>query len=181
MEFKQLVDCHFSGLKTLKMPLLSGTITSIDRSRTTFINNHPTIEELSWYPIGPVEFSSDSLPSIKRLQAGRQVIEALEIPMGNPLLTDSKSPAEKGTRRIEYLDVISIGPENLTGLTCLHRASLRMLNLRLIGSLESVHYLADVFPNITWLSLPPVHLPPDQLHPLKFDLVRACVLSRMIR
>lgn len=163
MEFKQLADCHFPALKSLKLPLLSGSITSIDLSRTTFIESHPTIEELSWFPIGSVEFTTDSIPSIRRLRTGRQVLEALE--------------KQNTLRHIEYLDVLSFSSENLSNLHLLHRESLRMLKLHALGSLEGIHNLAEIFPNITWLSMPVVYMSPNTLRPCKINLVRACVIS----
>ena len=50
--------------------------------------------------------------------------------------------------------------------------SLRRLRLHMLGDLHSIHQLAEFFPNITWLSLPAVHLPKDAIHPANVKLVR---------
>ncbi|KAF9461068.1 hypothetical protein BDZ94DRAFT_1221963 [Collybia nuda] len=155
MEFKRLADCHFPVLKTLKLRLLSGTISSIDQSRITFIENHPSIEELTWFPIGPVDFSIDSIPSIRRLKAGRQVLDALE--------------KQNIVRHIEYLDILSLSSEDILSLHLLHRESLRMLKLHALGTLEGIYNLAQTFPNITWLSMPAVHLGPEGPQKINID------------
>ncbi|RDB15909.1 hypothetical protein Hypma_003569 [Hypsizygus marmoreus] len=146
MEFPRLSECRFPRLKRVKLPLVTGVVasSSVDMLRVVFLENHPAIEELSWFPIGPVQLSAGSLPSLKRLMSGRQVIEALE---------------ETATLRfIECLDVWGLDSQSLISLKNVHGPSLLKLKLHSVGSLESLYTLAETFPSIVWLSLPSVYL-----------------------
>ena len=75
-------------------------------------------------------------------------------------------------RPLEYLDVRSVGAQTLASFKTFDRMSLRRLRLHMLGDLHSIHQHAEFFPNITWLSLPAVHLPKDAIHPADVKLVR---------
>ncbi|TFK23210.1 hypothetical protein FA15DRAFT_670710 [Coprinopsis marcescibilis] len=77
LEFKQLHSLHFPRLKKVKLQLQSGATTSVDNSSARFLENNPTIEELSWYPIGVPLMNPGSLPNLKHLKTNMQVIEGL--------------------------------------------------------------------------------------------------------
>lgn len=158
MEFSRLADCAFPHLRKLKLPLLSGATSSVDRSMARFLEKHPTIQDLSWLPIGIVAMSPQSLPFLRYLRTGRQVIEILD---------GATSP-----RPLECLDIQSLDAQSLFELRSIDRMSLRKLKLHSFGALSSVHLLADVFPFLTWLSLPSHHLPPGAGHPASVSLVR---------
>lgn len=75
-------------------------------------------------------------------------------------------------RPLEYLDVRSVDAQTLSSFKTFDRMSLRRLRLHMLGDLHSIHQLAEFFPNITWLSLPAVHLPKDAIHSANVKLVR---------
>src|SRR6266542_3574082 len=58
----------------------SGANMSIDQSRALFLQNHPTIEELNWSPIGNPTIPSALLPNLKSLSTNRQFILAMDDP-----------------------------------------------------------------------------------------------------
>lgn len=139
MDFPRLKELRFRRLKRLKLPLQSGGTPSIDASSIAFLENHPTLEELQWFPIGQITLSASSLPSIKRLQGSRQVIEAFE--------------ATGLSRFIECLSVLALDPQRLVNMKCVDHASLRKLSIRRIPSLEHIHHIGERFTGITWLSM----------------------------
>lgn len=77
LEFKHLHTLHFPSLKRVKLHLLSGATTLVDNSSARFVENNPTIEELSWYPIGIPNLRPGSLPNLKHLKTNLQVIRGL--------------------------------------------------------------------------------------------------------
>ncbi|EDR05232.1 uncharacterized protein LACBIDRAFT_329924 [Laccaria bicolor S238N-H82] len=180
LEFHNLAKCRFPCLKKLKLSLQSGATSSIDESRARFLENHPTIEELTWFPIGIPNLAPGSLPILKRLRTSLQVVIALD-----QLSQDHVIPVEKLVDQVspqrltlpmptpdppvlcplECLDVRSVDAQTLASFKTFDRMSLRRLRLHMLGDLHSIHQLAEFFPNITWLSLPAVHLPKDAIHP----------------
>lgn len=78
LEFLYLDDLHLPVLETLKLMLDSGTHHNIDESRSQFLENHPTIQNLFWAPVGPVSLSSRCLPNLRRVRIGIMVLGALE-------------------------------------------------------------------------------------------------------
>ena len=162
------------------MSLQSGATSSIDESRARFLENHPTIEELTWFPIGIPNLAPGSLPILKRLRTSLQVVIALDqlsqdhavqveklddqvSPQRLTLSTPTPDPPV--LRPLECLDVRSVDAQTLASFKTFDRMSLRRLRLHMLGDLQSIHQLAEFFPNITWLSLPAVHLPKDAIHP----------------
>ena len=73
---------------------------------------------------------------------------------------------------LECLDVRSVDAQTLASFKTFDQMSLRRLRLHMLRDLQSIHQLAKFFPNITWLSLPAVHLPKDAIHPANVKLVR---------
>jgi hypothetical protein len=139
MEFPRLKDLRFRRLKRLKLPLQSGGTISLDASSTAFLEHHPTLEELNWFPIGQINFSSCILPSLKRLQSDIQVIDALE---------------KTGlSRSIECLSIRSLNPQRLIDMKHVDHTSLRKLSIPRIPSLEYIPHLGESFSGITWLSI----------------------------
>jgi len=51
-------------------------------------------------------------------------------------------------------------------LKILDPSSLRRLNIHSFGDIDVLQEIADAFPNIEWLSLPPVHLPSGSVNPI---------------
>ena len=160
MEFLRLAECSFPELTKLKLPLQSGAVQAIDSSRCRFIEEHPTIEDLFWHPIGVVSLSPQSLPVLKRLSTSHQLLGILE---------DVAYP-----RFIECLDVQSLGSHMFPNLKNLDRGRLRKLKLHSFGDLASIYQLAELFPALTWLSMPKYRTPPHAIGPISLGLV--CVL-----
>jgi hypothetical protein len=200
LEFHHLAECHLPKLKQLKLLIQAGANLSIDQSRALFLQNHPTIEELNWSPIGNPWIPPAALPNLKSLTSNRQFIMALDDPhygtgtAGNPtaaLLTPPSTPvspkALRGSpepdlaaevepeiprilRPIESLDILSLDARALLDLKCLDRTCLRKLRLHTFRDISTLYEVAEAFPNIEWLSLPSVHLPSDSPHPMAVSM-----------
>ena len=168
----------------------SGVSIGIDNSRARFLQNHPTIEELNWFPVGMPNLGSDCLPNLRILRTNRQFIVSLDDPerVSSPtgLLSPPCSPvtaapappvpveptaAPQEPRPIESLDVYSLDAQTLLELRCVQKKTLRKLKLHSFGDMSVLHELAAQFPNIEWLSLPSFHLPSNAIHPVSITKV----------
>jgi hypothetical protein len=169
----------------------------IDNSRARFLQNHPTIEELNWLPVGMPSLGPDCLPNLRILRTNRQFIVSLDDPesvstptglLSPPCSPVTAAPASvlptavpQKLRPIESLDVYSLDARALLELRCVHRKTLRKLKLHALGDLSILHELAAQFPNIEWLYLPTCHLPSNAIHPVPITKVsfsfrlRTCV------
>ncbi|KAJ7147644.1 hypothetical protein C8R43DRAFT_926134 [Mycena crocata] len=136
MEFSGLADCKFPYLKRLNLFLQSGGIRSIDPCFVRFLNDHPTIEDLSWLPLGPVYISPRTLPGLKRLRTNIQVVGMLESVL------------------LESLDIYQLDPATLVELKNVQYGSVRKVKLHAFGELSTMYELAELFPDLTWLSMP---------------------------
>ncbi|KAJ7230397.1 hypothetical protein GGX14DRAFT_344188 [Mycena pura] len=136
MELSALAECKFPHLKKLNLFLQSGGIRSIDPCIVRFLNDHPTIEDLSWLPLGPVFILPGTLPALKRLRTNIQVVGMLE------------------SQSIESLDIYQLDPAILVELKNLHCGSVRNVKLHAFGDLPLMYQLAESFCNLTWLSMP---------------------------
>lgn len=173
---------------------------AIDQSRSLFLQNHPSIEELSWFPIGNPCIPPTALPNLKSLVSNGQLILAMDDPnygsgysvgtatsFPTPPATPSTPTAPSSTdsddiemsapespiilRQVESLYVTLLSPQTLLELKCLDRASLRKLRLDTFGDIIFFHEVAEAFPNIEWLALPRVYLPLDYPHPIPVSKV----------
>jgi len=156
----------------------------IDDSRARFLQNHPTIEELNWLPVGMPNLGPDCLPNLRILRTNRQFIVSLDDPesISSPtgLLSPPCSPvsaapapvlveptaAPQKPRPIESLYVYSLDAQTLLELRCVDKKTLRKLKLHSFGDMSILHELATQFPNIEWLCLPSFHLPTNAIHPV---------------
>ncbi|CAK5268073.1 unnamed protein product [Mycena citricolor] len=136
MEFSALSECTFPELRKLNLYLQSGGMRSIDPCFVRFLNNHPSIEDLSWLPLGPVYLSPQTLPALRRLRTNIHVVGLLE------------------SRLLESLDVYQLDPATLLGLGNLPVTNIKQLTLHEFGDLETMRELAALFPNLVWLSMP---------------------------
>lgn len=186
LEFNHLADCRFPKLKKLKLTLQAGALSvGIDNSRALFLQNHPTIEELNWFPMDMPHLGQDCLPNLRILCTNREFIASFNDPKSVPsstgLLTPPATPvtaapapvpvqpnttAPQTPRPVESLDVISLDAETLLELQCVDKKTLRKLKLHSFGSMSTLHELAAHFCNIEWLSLPSSCLPIDAVHPI---------------
>jgi len=189
LEFHHLAECKLPKLKKLKLVLQAGGVhVGIDRSRSLFLENHPSIEELDWSPVGIPQLAHDCLPNLKSLRSNRQLIMALNdpdigsnaiglmTPPSTPLTATTPVPIEPTpasdpppaiVRCIENLDIRSLDAQTLLDLKFLDKQALRRLRLHTICDISTLHEIAATFPNIEWLSLPSIHLPSDAAHPLQ--------------
>ncbi|KAJ6621468.1 hypothetical protein B0H10DRAFT_1789720 [Mycena sp. CBHHK59/15] len=136
MEFSTLAECRFPRLKGLNLFLQSGGIRSIDPCFVRFLDGHPTVEDLSWLPLGPVYMSPHTLPALRRLRTNIQVAGMLDCQM------------------IESLDIYQLDPATLVELKNLQCGSVRKVKLHAFGELSALYQLSDLFPDLTWLSMP---------------------------
>jgi hypothetical protein len=190
LEFHHLAECKLPKLKKLKLVLQAGGVhVGIDRSRSLFLENHPSIEELDWSPVGIPQLAHDCLPNLKSLRSNRQLIMALNdpdigsnaiglmTPPSTPLTATTPVPIEPIpasdlpppaiVRCIENLDIRSLDAQTLLDLNFLDKQALRRLKLHTICDISTLHEIAATFLNIEWLSLPSIHLPSDAAHPLQ--------------
>ncbi|KAJ2924733.1 hypothetical protein H1R20_g12368, partial [Candolleomyces eurysporus] len=77
LEFKHLSILLLPNLKRVNLPLLSGSSTNVDESARVFVENHPGIEELSWYPIGTPRLGRGVLPRLRKLRGNMGLMRAL--------------------------------------------------------------------------------------------------------
>lgn len=159
----------------------SGANTTIDQSRALFLQNHPSIEELNWSPIGNPRILPTALPNLKSIVTNMQFLVALNDsnygagssagstmnlptppatpstpkgPSGSDFSVEPLPEVQRIRRQINTLDVISLDARLLLDLECLDRSCLRKLRLH-IFDISTIYKVADAFPNIEWLSLPP--------------------------
>jgi hypothetical protein len=168
----------------------AGASIGIDNSRARFLQNHPTIEELNWLPVGMPNLGPDCLPNLRILCTNRQFMvslddpEAVSPPIGlltppcspvtaapvtaapEPVLVEPTTAAPQKPRPIESLDVYCLDAQTLLELRCVQKKTLRKLKLHSFGDMSILHQLAAHFPNIEWLCLPSFHLPTDAIHPV---------------
>ena len=167
----------------------SGVSIGIDNSRARFLQNHPTIEELNWLPVGMPNLGPDCLPNLRILCTNRQFIVSLDDPEAvsppTGLLSPPCSPVtaapvpvpvkltagSQKPRPIESLDVYSLDAQTLLELRCVDKKTLRKLKLHSFGDMSILHELAVQFPNIEWLCLPSFHLPTNAVHPIPITKV----------
>ncbi|KAF9054739.1 hypothetical protein BJ165DRAFT_1337758 [Panaeolus papilionaceus] len=184
VEFQHLVDCKLPKLKRLKLSMVSGLLSGMDTSRAIFLQAHPSIEELHWLPTGQVILAPGSLPNLRIVKSNRQLMEALEAtevmtpcpltPPSTPVASSAPSLEDQPTlvekplpvlRQIECMDITNMTAQSLLDAKCLDRAALRRLTIGSFDDISTLHEVAEAFPNIEWISLPPVHLPSDSTHP----------------
>jgi hypothetical protein len=187
-----------------------GANMAIDQSRALFLQNHPSIEELSWCPIGNPWIPPTALPNLKSLISNRQFILAMDDPnygsgssvgamtsFPTPPATPSTPTAPSSThsddiemsapesprilRQVESLYVTSLSPQTLLELKCLDRTSLRKLRLDTFGDIYALHEVAEAFPNIELLALPRVYLPSDSPHPIAVTKVGLAFLDSVLK
>ncbi|KAF9482600.1 hypothetical protein BDN70DRAFT_408241 [Pholiota conissans] len=172
MEFNHLAECRLPNLKKVKLEMQAGVVDiGIDRSRSLFLENHPTIEELFWSPIGAPFIAQDALPNLKSLCTNQRFIAALEdadsgahsiglmTPPSTPLTTVipiSDEPIHAPppiVRHIENLDIYGVARVALLHSKILHPDSLRRLRINSLEDPATLQEIAQTFPNIEWLSL----------------------------
>jgi hypothetical protein len=89
-----------------------------------------------------------------------------------PTTPTSLATNQEGLRPFESLDVISLTASTLLSLapSGMDRNALRHLSLDMFGDIQEMYDLADMFPNIRWLNLPPRYYPPLPREPVKLTI-----------
>ena len=165
MEFSGLADCHFPCLRKLVLTLQSGATSRIDASRARFIEAHPTIEELQWIPISPVTLAPGSLPVLKRLRTTTRL--AISI------LSDTVN----APRSLECIYDLFLSSEIISELEGVDGRNIRELSISQLDDLSSISKLADLFPSLTSLALPPYWVPNSQnFHAVRLFLFKVHAL-----
>lgn len=159
MEFAALTDCHFPRLRKLSLHLQCGTTSQIDASRARFIEAHPTIEDLRWYPISSVTLAPGSLPALKRLSTTAALAKSILLDHTNP------------PRPLEDIHGLSIDMETISDLEGIDGGSLRELRITRYDDLHTISKLADLFPTLTSLWTPSHATLPDGLRVRHFTPV----------
>ncbi|KAF8624032.1 hypothetical protein AX17_007238 [Amanita inopinata Kibby_2008] len=162
MEFTRLAFCSLPRLKRFKLTLTSGAPILIDRIHIQFLAQHPTIEELEWYPIGnEMDLPSGILPNLKYLSTNAAFVEALYSDgISESSSTDAPEPQTDAhapkRRAIECLNLPSLAPSTMQVLerTPHDRASLRKLVLYWLRYDDPIDRIPQLFPNITHLNFP---------------------------
>lgn len=113
-----------------------------------FLQHHPTIEDLRWYPHNAtLQLSHGSLPILRRL-------------ITNPgfacsILSDPTVPS----RAIECVSQLSLDDKTLAILDAIDTSQLRDLRLWRYLGLDSINHLAQLFPQLTHLEIPKFGIP----------------------
>ncbi|KAJ8508014.1 hypothetical protein ONZ45_g9674 [Pleurotus djamor] len=111
---------------------------------TTFLDSHPSLEDVEWFDSFPALLSDDALPSLRRLW-GTDLTNGVT----NILNTPS---AQK--RQIESIGRLRLSPQVFHGLSQIHAQSLLRIDVSHFPIIEDIGSLADMFPNLTWLRVP---------------------------
>ncbi|KAF7323168.1 F-box domain-containing protein [Mycena chlorophos] len=129
-------------LRCLKINSLGTFGPAGELAAATFIERHPTIEELSWYPVDSnLRLQFGSLPRLKKLITGRA--------FASSLLSDSRN-----SRAFECLSQLTMDKATLDLLSTLDTSQLRDMRIWKFAGIESLHRLAEIAPHITLLEMP---------------------------
>nr|GAT60058.1 predicted protein [Mycena chlorophos] len=129
-------------LRCLKINSLGTFGPAGEMAAANFIERHPAIEELSWYPVDSnLRLQFGSLPRLKKLITGRA--------FASSLLSDSGS-----SRAFECLSQLTMDKATLDLLSTLDTSQLRDMRIWKFAGIESLHRLAEIAPHITLLEMP---------------------------
>ncbi|KAJ7168276.1 hypothetical protein C8R43DRAFT_145219 [Mycena crocata] len=138
-------SCRFSQLRKLNLTL-TGSVG--EQMIVNFLEQHPTIEDLRWYPhTENLSLSQGSLPRLKRL-------------ITNPgfacsILSDPTVP----NRAIECVSQLSLDETTMSILNAIDTSQLRDLRVWRYPGLDSINHLAVLFPQLTHLEIPKFGIP----------------------
>ena len=148
-------SCFFPHLRKL---LLCGEIRgchSLDEGAIFgFLEKHPTIQELEYYPVvQQTRLSPGSLPALKQITSMHQFTMSI--------LRDTTV----SRRGMESIGQISLGPNTMLDLENIANAGskLRALYIWKYDNIRMVHQVAKLFPNIMLLEMPRLGLPKGEM------------------
>ncbi|KAF7359275.1 F-box domain-containing protein [Mycena sanguinolenta] len=138
-------SCSFPQLRRLN---LNSTGSSSEREVIQFLQNHPTIQDLRWYPHNDeLQLGHGSLPNLKTLITSPEIACSV--------LADPTVP----NRVIECVSQLSITDATLAILDAIDTSRLRDLRVWRYSGLETINRLAELFPNLTRLEVPKFGIP----------------------
>lgn len=138
----KLTKLHLWPAYTTAQP--GQNILSSDAIMLHFLESHPTIEDLRWYPIGQgLPLSQGLLPALKRILTADHIVKTL--------LRDSSVIPE---REMQVISQISLGPNTMKLLQNMNGAHLQELHIWRFEDLDQIKLLATLFPNIRTVDIP---------------------------
>ncbi|KAJ7837082.1 hypothetical protein B0H14DRAFT_2792829 [Mycena olivaceomarginata] len=141
-------SCLFPQLHRLN---LNSTGRSSEQEIVEFLQKHPSIEDLRWYPHNDtLRLGYGSLPNLKCLITSPGIACAV--------LADPTVPS----RAIECVSQLSLDDSTLAILDAIDTSQLRDIRVWRYAGLESIDHLAELFPNLTHLEIPNFGIPTRQ-------------------
>ncbi|KAJ7736521.1 hypothetical protein B0H14DRAFT_2993742 [Mycena olivaceomarginata] len=141
-------SCLFPQLHRLN---LNSTGSSSEQEIVEFLQKHPSIEDLRWYPHNDtLRLGYGSLPNLKCLITSPGIACAV--------LADPTVPS----RAIECVSQLSLDDSTLAILDAIDTSQLRDIRVWRYAGLESIDHLAELFPNLTHLEIPNFGIPTRQ-------------------
>ncbi|KAJ6500558.1 hypothetical protein C8R45DRAFT_73457 [Mycena sanguinolenta] len=138
-------SCRFPRLRRLN---LNSTKSSSEQEVVQFLQNHPTIQDLRWYPHNDeLQLGHGNLPNLKTLITSPEI--------ACTVLADPTVPS----RAIECVSQLSITDSTLAILDAIDTSRLRDLRVWRYSGLETINRLAELFPNLTRLEVPKFGIP----------------------
>ncbi|KAJ6547004.1 hypothetical protein B0H19DRAFT_1163483 [Mycena capillaripes] len=135
-----LTSCRFPYLHTLN---LNSTGSIGEQAIVDFLQQHPTIEYLRWYPYNDsLRLNHGSLSNLKRLITSPAIACSI--------LSDPTVP----NRALECISQVSIDNSTLAILNSIDTSQLRDLRVWRYAGLEEINNLAGLFPQLTHLEIP---------------------------
>ncbi|KAF7353657.1 F-box domain-containing protein [Mycena venus] len=140
-----LTSCHLPQLRRLN---LNSTGSCGEKEIVDFLQTHPTIEDLRWYPHNDtLRLSHGSLPNLKSLITSPGIACSV--------LSDPTLP----NRAIECISQLSLDEPTLAILDAIDTSQLRDIRVWRYAGLASIDHLAELFPHLTHLEIPKFGIP----------------------
>ncbi|TFK67673.1 hypothetical protein BDN72DRAFT_822156 [Pluteus cervinus] len=143
------IDTRFGDLviPSLKSFAIT-TETPVGNIICKFIEQNPTIEDLSWFPHDPAQFTPGILPNLKRLRSNQTFLRALEV---------AYHAAEPPVKyKVESFTAYFLPLKFILELDCLNRPSLKQISAgdQADFFFDVLKQMANDFPNIEVLKIP---------------------------
>jgi hypothetical protein len=136
-------QCHFPQLRKLAVEPFVGPPAHVSLSGVSFIEAHPTIEDLRWFPPPQAVLAPGSLPALARLETTNDMATSILLdPLTRP----------RPLKELVGLVADSTTVERLKGTTV---AIVETLRLASFDELHSVSKLGAIFPALKSLFAPP--------------------------
>ncbi|KAJ7611612.1 hypothetical protein FB45DRAFT_940422 [Roridomyces roridus] len=134
-----LAECSFPHLRRLDLLAPAAVETSV----IEFLQRHPTIEDLQWFPhTESLQLGHGSLPRLKRLTTTTE--------FACTVLSDPTVPH----RAIECVGQLSLDERTWRALAAINTTRLKELQIWRHDNLETIHRLAELVPQLRRLEIP---------------------------